>query len=262
MTDILERIGYALFRLLLRTIGQLSEGIRLGWRTGFDSGVMLEYIYEDHPRGITPLGVWFDRLFISHPVWDGVRSRRQMLIQQLTEAMGHYHQPLIFDLAAGVGSYLFALPPNRATIIAGDYEPEAVQRGQAKASQLNRPDIQFRRNNAFEPKEFASERADILVASGFFDILTQEEQIQLVLKNGSAVVEPGSRWIFTLQESHPNLKMLQQVFVDLHQKPWELVPRPAETLLAWAKPLGWKLEKLERNAFFAVGTLLFQPDSV
>jgi 2-polyprenyl-3-methyl-5-hydroxy-6-metoxy-1,4-benzoquinol methylase len=259
MTDILERIGYAIFRFLLRTVGQLSEGIRLGWRTGFDSGVMLEYIYENRPRGITPLGVWFDRLFISHPVWDGVRSRRQMLIQQLIEAMGHYHQPLIFDLAAGVGSYLFALPPNQATIIAGDYESEAVQRGQAKASQLNRSDIQFRRNNAFERSELASTHADILVASGFFDILTQEEQIQTVLKNGSAIVRPGSRWVFTIQESHPNLKMLQQVFVDLNQKPWELVPRPAETLVTWANPLGWKLEKLERNSFFAVGTLVQDP---
>ncbi|MEN9229842.1 MAG: hypothetical protein Q6L68_02960 [Thermostichus sp. DG02_5_bins_236] len=35
-----------------------------------------------------------------------------------------------------------------------------------------------------------------------------------------------------------------------------------ETLINWAAPFGWQVEKLERNAFFAVGTLLFQPDSV
>lgn len=47
---------------------------------------MLEYIYENQPRGTTPLGVWIDRQFISHEVWDGVRSRRDFLIGQLKEA--------------------------------------------------------------------------------------------------------------------------------------------------------------------------------
>ncbi len=247
---------YWLLRMGLQTIGRLSQGIRLGWRTGFDSGVMLEYIYENQPRGITPLGVWFDRMFINHPVWEGVRSRRQLLIGQLQQALTHYDRPLVFDLAAGVGSYLFALPQGAATIIAGDYAPEAVQQGQQKAAQLGRSDIQFQRNNAFVLAEFAHDRADILVASGFFDILTDEQQIQTVLQNGSAITQPGARWVFTIQEHHPDLKLLKQSLVDLNQRPWELVPRSAEQLVAWAAPQGWQLETLERNAFFAVGTLV------
>jgi hypothetical protein len=63
---------YAATRLMLATVGRLSEGIRLGWRTGFDSGLMLEYIYENQPRGTTRLGRLLDQRFISHPVWDGV----------------------------------------------------------------------------------------------------------------------------------------------------------------------------------------------
>ncbi|MCS6814360.1 MAG: class I SAM-dependent methyltransferase family protein [Cyanobacteria bacterium] len=249
---------YWLLRVGLQTIGRLSDGIRLGWRTGFDSGVMLEYIYENQPRGITPLGVWFDRMFIAHPVWDGVRSRRQFLIGQLQQALSHYDHPLVVDLAAGVGSYLFTIPPGRATIIAGDYEPEAVAQGQDKANRLGRTDITFQRHNAFVLSELASDRADILVASGFFDILTDDQQIQTVLQNGSAITPPGARWVFTIQEHHPDLKLLKQSLVDLNQRPWELVPRPAEQLVAWAEPYGWHLETLERNQFFAVGTLVKQ----
>jgi ubiquinone/menaquinone biosynthesis C-methylase UbiE len=247
---------YQILRFLLNTIGRLSEGIRLGWRTGFDSGVMLEYIYENRPRGITPLGVWIDKSFISHPVWDGVRSRRQFLIGQLQSAISKYEHPQVFDLAAGMGSYLFAMPVGQATIVAGDFEPEAVTRGQEKATALGRSDITFKRNNAFNPAEFAADRADILVTSGFFDILTEDSQIQTVLKNGSAITQPGARWVFTMQEHHPDLKLLKESLMDLNRKPWELVPRPATLLADWAKPYGWQLETLERNNFFAVGTLV------
>lgn len=249
---------YLLTRILLQTVGRLSEGIRLGWRTGFDSGVMLEYIYENQPRGTTPLGVWVDRQFISHPVWDGVRSRRNLLIGQLEEALTHYAHPVVFDFAAGVGSYLFALPQDKAQIIAGDFAPEAVAQGQQKAQTLGRTDITFQKSNAFAPSELACQQADILVSSGFFDILVKDEEILRVLENGSNITQPGARWVFTIQEHHPDLRLLKETMVDLHQQEWELVPRPAEQLAEWAKPHGWVLEKLERNEFFAVGTLVRQ----
>ncbi|NNG03185.1 MAG: alpha/beta fold hydrolase [Inquilinus sp.] len=42
-----RRLGYAVTRALLATIGRLSDGVRLGWRRGFDSGAMLDYVYRD-----------------------------------------------------------------------------------------------------------------------------------------------------------------------------------------------------------------------
>lgn len=247
---------YQILRFLLKTVGKLSKGISLGWRTGFDSGVMLEYVYENKPQGITPLGVLIDRIYLSNKVWDGVRSRRQMLVTQLQDAIAQYNRPQIFDLAAGVGSYLFLLPFDRATIVAGDYDEEAVTQGKAKALAQGRKDIIFKRNDAFNLTAFASKKADILVSSGFFDILTEDEQIKTVLKNGSTITEPGARWVFTIEENHPDLKLLQESLVDLNQKPWKLVLRPAQQLIDWAKPYGWEIETLQRNDYFAVGTMV------
>lgn len=247
---------YQILRFLLRTVGKLSKGISLGWRTGFDSGVMLEYVYENKPQGITPLGVLIDRIYLSNKVWDGVRSRRQMLVTQLNDATSHYSHPQVFDLAAGVGSYLFLLPFDRATIIAGDYNDEAVTQGEAKVKTQGRSDIIFKHNDAFNLSAFASQKADILVSSGFFDILTEDEQIKTVLSNGSSITQPGARWVFTIEENHPDLKLLQESLVDLNQKPWKLVLRPAQQLIDWAKPYGWEIEKLQRNDYFAVGTMV------
>jgi ubiquinone/menaquinone biosynthesis C-methylase UbiE len=245
-----------ILRLLLRTVGKLSHGIQLGWQTGFGSGVMLEYVYENKPRGITPLGVWIDRIFLSHPVWESERSRRALLVKQLQQAVSHYERPQIFDLAAGTGSYLFGLRFDQALITAGDYDAEAVEQGEQRARVKGRTDIKFKWNNAFNLDEFAAHQADILVCAGFFDVLTLEQQIQTVLENGSAITQPNARWIFTTQEKYPDLKLLKESLADLSQKTWELVPRSAWQLVRWAKPYGWELETLQRNQYFAVGTLI------
>ena len=44
------RMALAGVSLLLRTVGQASDGIR-GYRHGFDSGPMLDYVYDNRARG-------------------------------------------------------------------------------------------------------------------------------------------------------------------------------------------------------------------
>src|SRR5213082_210582 len=47
---------FAVVRVGMKTGGRLSKGIDLGWRSGFDSGLSLDYVYENKPQGSTPLG--------------------------------------------------------------------------------------------------------------------------------------------------------------------------------------------------------------
>ena len=44
------------FGLFLRTLGRWSDGIRLGWESGFNSGRTLDYVYRNRAGGFTPLG--------------------------------------------------------------------------------------------------------------------------------------------------------------------------------------------------------------
>src|SRR5262249_3272868 len=43
--------AFTVMKWAMRTIGCLSRGIQLGWQAGFDSGVMLDYVYENTPHG-------------------------------------------------------------------------------------------------------------------------------------------------------------------------------------------------------------------
>ena len=51
-------------RLAMRTYGQLSTGIRLGYREGFNSGSMVDYVYAIVAHGISPIGRLIERVML------------------------------------------------------------------------------------------------------------------------------------------------------------------------------------------------------
>ena len=55
---------WAVARLNLTIGGLLSDGIRLGHRTGFDSGSTLDYVYRNAPSGLGPLGRLIDKVYL------------------------------------------------------------------------------------------------------------------------------------------------------------------------------------------------------
>ncbi len=97
-------------RRAMKTLGRLSCGIRLGWEAGFDSGRTLDYIYQNKPQGITPLGRAFDRAYLNTIGWRGIRARKTSLKDVLREAIEKVHHagcPVrVLDIASGPGRYV------------------------------------------------------------------------------------------------------------------------------------------------------------
>jgi len=62
----------------MKTGGRLSKGIDLGWRSGFDSGLTLDYVYDNRRKGTTPLGRLIDRNYLNSPGWRGIRRERRI----------------------------------------------------------------------------------------------------------------------------------------------------------------------------------------
>src|SRR5579885_3819366 len=74
----LDRIKWALLRGLLASAGRASRGIRIGYRYGFDSGTMLDYVYEDEAHGIAGIGALIDRAYLNAIGWRAIRARRDL----------------------------------------------------------------------------------------------------------------------------------------------------------------------------------------
>ncbi len=89
----LKAVNFGLQKLAMRTIGKLSNGIRLGWETGFDSGKSLDYVYEDKARGNTLLGKLMDRSYLDAVGWKGIRERGLNLEGCLKETIGKINYP-------------------------------------------------------------------------------------------------------------------------------------------------------------------------
>ena len=67
---------YLILRFLMHTLGLLSNGIRIGIHAGFDSGLSLDYVYENKPRGFTLLGKFIDACYLNSIGWKGIRQRK------------------------------------------------------------------------------------------------------------------------------------------------------------------------------------------
>ena len=61
--------------------------MRTGWQTGFDSGESLDYIYENSPRGWSPLGRLIDRQYLNAIGWRGIRQRKMHLHKMVGAAI-------------------------------------------------------------------------------------------------------------------------------------------------------------------------------
>src|SRR2546430_15539969 len=57
-SDLVARAG-------LRAAGRLSRGVDLGWRNGFDSGLSLDYVYENKPRGLLGVGRLIEKTYFN-----------------------------------------------------------------------------------------------------------------------------------------------------------------------------------------------------
>ena len=234
-------------RLAMRTYGQLSTGIRLGYREGFNSGSMVDYVYANEAHGITPIGRLIDRVMLDYPGWKAVRDRRRLLIGQLRAAVARRPGQRLLDIAAGPGSYLFELPAGAAEYYAVDIDVDERLAGATHARLKGRGDIHFVAGDAFDVSTWPEPPFDILVASGFFDLLMDIADVRRLLTAGAAGARRHTLWVLTVMESHPDLRMLSDVLVDWDGEPWQAVTRSADEVIAEAVPLGWQAIRIQRE---------------
>src|SRR3954471_24435951 len=167
---------FALVRAGMKTGGRLSKGIGLGWRSGFDSGLTLDYVYENRARGTTPLGRLIDRAYLDSPGWRGIRQRKVNLDYVLRRVIEETHaagRPVhIVDIAAGGGRYLLevmhALSHIPMTALLRDYKRENVEAARLLAAEFGLTNVTVVEADAFNRVSLAGihPRPTIGIVSG------------------------------------------------------------------------------------------------
>jgi alpha-beta hydrolase superfamily lysophospholipase len=223
--------GYALMRLLLRSVGRLSDGIRLGWRVGFDSGAMMDYVYRNRAAGLTPLGRLIDRLYLNSVGWRGIRTRKQNLEAMLDRAMDAVRadgMPVrLVDIATGHGRYVLDALDRRRDIDASamlrDIGRDNVAAGRELARSLDLRRVTFERGDAFDGEALSqlSPRPTVAVAAGLYELFPGNDRVRVSLMGLGKAVEEGGYLIYTNQPWHPQLAFIARVLTS-HRggRPW------------------------------------------
>lgn len=259
-----KNVTHLFLKILINTIGQTSNGIRLCTEHGFTSGKMLDYIYQNKPSGKFLIGKLLDRIFIRHNGWEVVRIRKNNLVNFLHESINsilvYKNEVYIVDVASGPAGYVLEVM-NKYTeknifATCRDLETKWLEEGQRKAKTLNIKNIEFKSGNALDTDSFKQleKTPDIMISSGFYDWITDDELIKKSMQIVYDTLYEGGYFIFTNQSGHFNLEMMSDLFKDFNKDPLNMTVRDAQLVNAWAKEIGFNILKTisDQSGFYSV----------
>lgn len=221
-------VYWAAARLTMKIGGLLSEGIRLGHRTGFDSGSTLDYVYRNTPAGAGPGGRLVDKVYLESIGWRGIRQRKVHLEELLHTTMGRLAQrgmPVrIVDIAAGHGRYVLdtiaASAHTPASVLLRDYSDINVQAGREliRAKGLEAV-AQFVKGDAFDRNSLAAiePRPTLGIVSGLYELFPDNGMVSASLEGLAAAIPPGGYLIYTGQPWHPQLELIARALTSHRQ---------------------------------------------
>lgn len=252
----IKRLGFAMTRLVMHTVGSLSAGIRLGFATGFDSGATLDYVYRNQAQGVTPLGLLADRNYLNAIGWRGIRVRKTHLERAIAFAAQRLRSsglPLhIVDIAAGHGRYVIDaiknISPPADSVLLRDYVESNVRDGSAL---LNEAGLNARARyviaDAFDERSLAavSPTPTLAVASGIYELFPDNARIQSSLRGLAHAVPRGGFLIYTGQPWHPQLEFIARTLTSHRgHKRWVMRRRTQQELDQLVRSSGF--DKIEQ----------------
>lgn len=262
-----KAIYYSLLKFLLRTVGRLSDGIRLGLQYGFDSGVMLEYVYRNQASGRTFLGKAIDRFYLNSQGWKGIRQRGEILKGVLRQKIAENQQQgvktILLDVACGGGRYdlevLREFPPDAVTAVLRDYKEENVEKARQLAQKLE-VSATIEQADAFSDADLnrVYPRPNLIVVSGLHEILPDNDLIRHHFRQLYRILQTPGTAIFTIQPYHPQLELIARVLPSHTGHPWVMRLRTLELTKQWAREAGFSNFQVQMDSFKIFGAVTAQ----
>jgi hypothetical protein len=251
----IKGLSFIMQRASLGTLGRLSQGIRIGHATGFDSGESLDYVYENKARGNLGVGKVIDYFYINAIGWRGIRQRRACMNQALRYGLRQAREagmPMqLMDIAGGAGRYLLDVLEDPEfgfdlKILCRDWSESALATGRASAQQLGLQDrISHVRGDAFDESSLASvePKPSVAVVSGLYELFPDNGLLHRSLRGLFSAVSAGGYLIYTGQPWHPQVEMIARTLTNRDGQYWIMRRRPQGEMDALVEAAGFKKEK-------------------
>jgi hypothetical protein len=244
-------------------LGQSSDSIRLGFQRGFDSGEMMDRIYQNRPGGRYGLGWLADALYLNQIGCRGLRGRKALLKAILHQSIDLQRQggqrPMIVDVASGPATYLVETlaEDNSEDVLAigRDLDQHGLERGEELALINGVQNLRFERANALDEASLRAlrPRPTIMIASGFYEILLDDDLIRRSMQIVQRALLPGGVFLFTTQVNHPQLELIRAL-PNRNGEAWVMKNRPVALVEGWAREAGFRrvATTLEPTGLFSI----------
>lgn len=224
----LRDLYWRMTRASMRLGSKVSEGVKLGFDTGFDSGSTLDYVYRNQPTGKGGLGRMIDQNYLNSIGWRGIRQRKLNVEELLRLTMAKLRdegRPVrIVDIAAGHGRYILealqGVSPLPESILLRDYSDINVRDGGALIRDKGLGDIaQFVKGDAFDRADLAAlePKPTLAVVSGLYELFADNTMVGDSLAGLAEAVEPGGYLVYTGQPWHPQLELIARALTSHRQ---------------------------------------------
>ncbi len=231
----LKHLYYAASRWCLTHIGKQADGVATGLKYGFDSGISLDYVYQNTPTGSNWIGKQIDKAYLKSIGWRGIRSRKQHLKHTLSNIIDLIHAsgatPIIFDIASGPGRYLFELQQEKTfplMIHLNDIDPISLKQAKTLSNKIGDNTAQFFNQDVFNPTvvwHFES-APNIIIISGLLELYENNQQVHHILNQLFDTLQAGGYLIYTGQPWHPQLNMIARLLNNRQGERWIMRRRP------------------------------------
>ena len=238
---------YDLASLLLRSIGTCSEGIKVGFQHGFDSGMIMNYIYNNVPSGRFYVGKVIDRVFLNQVTCKAFRAikniQKNMIKDYIQERNGS--PTFVVDLASGKADYIYeVLRETNACVRAllRDIDQRALMESRQIAKNLDLEDVvSYELANALDPDSLnrITPKPNLVIEVGLYGIIHDDEQIRLHLKNLKNILDPDAI-LFNVQTYNPQIELIARTLKNQAggRCVWHL--RSADLVIGWAEGAGFR----------------------
>ncbi len=187
-------------------------------------------MYENRPRGFTPLGRMIDRGYLNSIGWRGIRRRRIHLERVLQDTIRQTHaenRPVrLLDIASGPGRYVLETIHRHGVIpitaVLRDYKQENLEAARAIARELGLRTVVITEGDAFDRPSLGSvaPRPTIAIVSGLYELFPENEPVLRSLCGLADAIERGGHLIYTNQPWHPQVEFIARVLTNREGKPW------------------------------------------
>jgi hypothetical protein len=262
----LRALYWRIARAGLKVGSQYSDGVKLGFDTGFDSGSMLDYVYRNQPGGRNALGRLIDRNYLNSIGWRGIRQRRLHVEELLHLTMNRLREdgaPVrIVDIAAGHGRYILeamqgmAQPPE--AILLRDYSDINVRDGRRLIEEQGLEGIaRFVKGDAFDRAGLAAldPAPSLAVVSGLYELFGDNRMVGGSLAGLAEAVLPGGYLVYTCQPWHPQLELIARALTSHRDgQPWVMRRRTQAEMDQLVETAGFRklTQRIDEWGIFSV----------